>query len=443
MRIHTATCTLLTAAAFTAAPGTNAATALHEYLFSGNLNDSLATGGTPSLVANGGSVGSNGYTFGQGQGLSLSNWVPASTDAQQDYTIEFYLQLDVLGNGSYGKLVDFKDRSEDQGLYLRNINGGHRPVLFNVNHDNPPSGDFTQGQFHHVVLSRDEPGTDDLRLWLNGVEQWNLNDGTNEHAVFSRTGNIIHFFQDDSGGENIAGVVDYLRIYDGGASQAEVNAMFNSAPTYGNAELIVNKRTGEITLTSDNPFEAVNMRGYQLTSDVGVFDTNTWDSFDDTNADGGTWSEANPSATQLAELNLTDSASLGSNDSRSLGHAYAGGINGAEDLAFTYLAPGLSEPQTLTVRYIDDVGISGDLNGDGFVGVADLDIILAYWGQTVATGALIHGDAIADGFVNSADLQNVVNNWSNGTPPDTNIPEPGTALALAGLSGLLLRRRRW
>lgn len=430
------------AAALAVAPGAHAANAIHEYLFSGNLNDSLATGGTPSLSANGGSVGGNGYSFAQGQGLSLSNWVPAGTDAQQDYTLEFYVRFDVFGNGSYGKLVDFKDRTEDQGFYIRNVSGGHRPVLWNVNHDSPPSGSFTLGQFHHVVLSRDEPGTDDLRMWLDGVEQWNLNDGGNEHAVFSRAGNIIHFFTDDSGGENTAGTVDFIRIYDGGASQQEVANMYNARPIYGTAEVVVNKRTGEITIDSDNPFEPVTMRGYQLTSDAGMFDTDTWESFDEADTDGGTWSQANPSATQLAELNLTGSASLGATDSRSLGHAYAGGINGAEDLAFAYLAPGLSEGRSLSVRYITDDGQAGDLDGDGFVGLSDLDIVLSRWGDSVARGALIYGDAVADGVVDSADLQVVRDHWGEGTEPGQGVPEPGTLLALWVVSAPLTGRRR-
>ncbi len=58
------------------------------------------------------------------------------------------------------------------------------------------------------------------------------------------------------------------------------------------------------------------------------------------------------------------------------------------------------------------VDLSGDINGDGFVGIADLNIVLG--------------------------------TWNNGTPPATgtpSIPEPAT-LSLLGLGGLAVLRRR-
>ena len=62
-------------------------------------------------------------------------------------------------------------------------------------------------------------------------------------------------------------------------------------------------------------------------------------------------------------------------------------------------------------EYVAEVSIPGDLNGDGMVGSADLDIVRANWGQTVSPGSLTDGDPSGDGVVGSADLDVVRANW--------------------------------
>jgi len=86
--------------------------------------------------------------------------------------------------------------------------------------------------------------------------------------------------------------------------------------------------------------------------------------------------------------------------------------------------------------------IAGDFDGDGFVGVADLDILLANWGQTVDPGAIELGDLVVDGQINQDDLAALIDLWGNGTPPDSQVPEPGTLAGLLLVGGLLARRRR-
>ncbi|XAM00499.1 hypothetical protein OT109_03725 [Phycisphaeraceae bacterium D3-23] len=84
--------------------------------------------------------------------------------------------------------------------------------------------------------------------------------------------------------------------------------------------------------------------------------------------------------------------------------------------------------------------LTGDLNGDGFVGAADLDVLLAHWGDTVSAGSLIDGDPSGDGMVGETDLQIVRDAWGDGTPP-AGVPEPGWIGGVV-LSALWLRRRR-
>jgi hypothetical protein len=100
--------------------------------------------------------------------------------------------------------------------------------------------------------------------------------------------------------------------------------------------------------------------------------------------------------------------------------------------------------------YVDGVvsvaaSIPGDLNGDGFVGITDLNIVLGRWNNAVTPGSWLMGDPNGDGYVGIADLNVVLGNWNAGTPPTaihTTIPEPATqaVILLGGISMLPQRR---
>jgi GH25 family lysozyme M1 (1,4-beta-N-acetylmuramidase) len=61
--------------------------------------------------------------------------------------------------------------------------------------------------------------------------------------------------------------------------------------------------------------------------------------------------------------------------------------------------------------------LAGDLDGDGFVGISDLNVVLGNWNQNVTPGDLLSGDPNGDGFVGIDDLNVVLGNWNAGTPP--------------------------
>lgn len=95
--------------------------------------------------------------------------------------------------------------------------------------------------------------------------------------------------------------------------------------------------------------------------------------------------------------------------------------------------PGQFDVQyTTTAVTLTLSALSGDLTGDGFVGIEDLNIVLSGWDQTVPPWDLTSGDATGDGFVGIEDLNLVLGNWNAGIPPLlgvdvlATVPEPGT-----------------
>ena len=75
--------------------------------------------------------------------------------------------------------------------------------------------------------------------------------------------------------------------------------------------------------------------------------------------------------------------------------------------------------------------LRGDLDGDGFIGLSDLEVLLANWGQATSVG-----DASGDGVVSDADLAIVRANWGLGGGPASTVPEPGTLAAV--IAGMLV-----
>ncbi len=88
------------------------------------------------------------------------------------------------------------------------------------------------------------------------------------------------------------------------------------------------------------------------------------------------------------------------------------------------------------------VSLVGDLNGDGFVGLDDLDIVLGNWNQNVTPGNPLEGDPTGDGYVGLEDLDQILNNWNAGTPPVAAVPEPSAMMLLAAGAGATALRRK-
>jgi hypothetical protein len=89
---------------------------------------------------------------------------------------------------------------------------------------------------------------------------------------------------------------------------------------------------------------------------------------------------------------------------------------------------------------LDNVGpIAGDLDGDSFVGLGDLLIVIEFFGQTVTPGDLLKGDPSGDGAVGIDDLSILLANWNIGYP----LPQQRSMKLGVNLSQVNYYNREW
>lgn len=184
------------------------------YEFNGSLAPTTGTG--PALVGNGGTVDADSYDFGAGQGLSL---LTTAVDSTTTYTVHMGFSLaDVPG---FNKIIDTKDRTQDQGLYIRT------GVLDYYNVDEGTTL-IANNQFVQVTLVRDG-ASNEVRGYVDGVRQFAFID-TATLATFSGTN--VEFFRDDNsvGGEQSAGTADFIRFYSGALNDNQVAAINQPVP---------------------------------------------------------------------------------------------------------------------------------------------------------------------------------------------------------------------
>jgi hypothetical protein len=186
----------------------------HSYSLNGTLADSM---GGPPLVSGGGSLTSTGYSFAAGQGLSLSGALDV-----EDYSVEMFFSINETT--SYRKLIDFRNRTVDEGVYCLSSSLMVYPVFTGS------PGSFVAATPVHIVLTRDFR-TFEVNGYVNGVLDFTFTD-TSKLATFTSAQRIAHFLVDDNltQGENASGFVDFLRIYDRPLSGLEVASLFAAIP---------------------------------------------------------------------------------------------------------------------------------------------------------------------------------------------------------------------
>lgn len=182
------------AALLAATPGA-AANLVADYQLNGTLADSL---GGADITNNGGTLGATGITFGANQGPSL-----AIFNNTEVFSIIIGFSFNELIG--YRKILDFKDRTSDAGLY--NLSDSLNFFPFNATVANQ----FQVGVLHRLVFTRDAAGN--VNTFVDGNNGLSFVDSAGQATIPS----VLHFFNDDFAFgpfESSSGFVDYIQVYD-------------------------------------------------------------------------------------------------------------------------------------------------------------------------------------------------------------------------------------
>jgi hypothetical protein len=169
---------------------------VRDYQIFKGFGDLLGRG--PELTPLGGQLQNGYYVFAAGQGLGLTD-----LGATDHYTIQLLFRC--VGASGYQKLVDFKNRTRDPGLYVY----GGRLTFYDL-----AAGRVVEpGQDHRLRLERNR-ATHLVRAYLDGPPVFAFLD-LDDEAVFQK--GVGFFFMDDqtTNGEQGPGAVAWLEVWDG------------------------------------------------------------------------------------------------------------------------------------------------------------------------------------------------------------------------------------
>ncbi len=191
-----------------------------DYQFIEDLSSSVP--GAPDLVP----LGGGGFVTTTVDGLPVHGWsFPEQSGLDLDvsgllgsdvYTVVMLFEAQEVYD--WAKLLDTQDRVIDEGLYYEDYDLGFYDEAY---------GDtdlIVSGRYYQVAVTRD--AVDSYVGYVDGAQQFSFTD-TSDYAVITGANRLV-FFRDDldtGDGENTAGTVVRIRIYDNALSPAEVAAL--------------------------------------------------------------------------------------------------------------------------------------------------------------------------------------------------------------------------
>lgn len=192
-----------------------------DYLFQGSLESSV--GAAPDLIPIGRKriaytdeemIGSTVLSFSDNTGLALPQ--TGGVVSRDEYTIEILFHLDEVSD--YRKILDLKNGSRDDGLYLLDgcLNFFPRPVT--------SSTPIEANTFAQVVLTRGS-SSDVVVGYVDGIRQFVFDDKLGIAEIGAA--HILRFFVDDGRTkvEHSSGAVSQIRLFDQEFTADEVAAL--------------------------------------------------------------------------------------------------------------------------------------------------------------------------------------------------------------------------
>ena len=125
--------------------------------------------------------------------------------------------FEFTNTNGFRRVLDYKKLTTDFGLYVLNSNLYFYPVSLGT------GAPIAAGEYVHVVVTRN--AVDSFKAYVNGCLHLAAEDALGR-AITDATNKIVFF--KDNGGENSAGSVSVIHLYDFELSEAQVVARYNA-----------------------------------------------------------------------------------------------------------------------------------------------------------------------------------------------------------------------
>jgi len=199
----------LAALAFAFQPlSVRAATLVHDYQLNNSTADAMA--GPSMVLPTPSGLDATGYTFTAGNGPNVTGAIPSDS-----YSIEIYMRTPA-DPSPYSALINWDNIVGDNSLFVDD----YELQLYELE-PGTSGGLIHSSSVQHLVFTRSD-ATKQVRVYVDGAVALDFLDPSG--VVAAPSSGVMHFGRDNNG-EEADGFIDYIRIYDGALTPAEVAAL--------------------------------------------------------------------------------------------------------------------------------------------------------------------------------------------------------------------------